>query len=69
MSRWKTYFGGFVSRCGDKVCAVRGELNVVDLKVELVGLDVFQLFARLFQSVSESFMPEYRVDIPWHRTG
>lgn len=52
--RLKTYLCGLVSGGGDKVCAVCGELNVVDLKVELVGLDVFQLFARLsvVQSVS-----------------
>ena len=48
----ETYLCGLVSGGGDKVCAVCGELNVIDLKVELVGLDVFQLFARL-QSFSQ----------------
>lgn len=67
----KTYLCGLVSGGGDKVCAVCGELNVVDLKVELVRLDVFQLFARLsvVQSVSWSWILRDEVCIPWHHTG
>ena len=59
----KAHFCGLVSGCGDEVCAVCGELNVVDLKVELVGLDVFQLFTRLVKSVITSlgFLQNKRV--------
>lgn len=45
--RSQTYFGRFVFRGGDEVGAVGGELDVVDLVVELVGLDVLQLLTGL----------------------
>lgn len=41
------YLGGLVFRGGKEVAAVGRELNVVDLLVELVRLDVFQLFTGL----------------------
>ncbi len=41
------YLGGLVFRGGKEVAAVGRELNVVDLLVELVCLDAFQLFTGL----------------------
>ena len=41
------YLGRLVFGCGDEVGAVTGELNVVDLMVELVGLDVLDLVTGL----------------------
>ena len=41
------YLGGLVLGGSDEVGAVGGELDVVDLVVELVGLDVLQLLTGL----------------------
>ena len=43
----EAYLGSLVLGSGDEVGAVGGELDVVNLVVELVGLDVLQLLARL----------------------
>ena len=44
------YLGGLVLGGGDEVGAVLRELDVVDLVVELVGLDVLQLLTGLLSS-------------------
>ena len=44
------YLGGLVLGGSDEVGAVGGELDVVDLVVELVGLDVLQLLTGLSSS-------------------
>ena len=41
------YLGGLVFGGSKEAGAVRGELNVVDLVVELVGLDILQLVTGL----------------------
>lgn len=41
------YLGSLVFRSGKEIGAVTGELDVIDLVVELVGLDVLQLLAGL----------------------
>jgi hypothetical protein len=43
------YLGGLVLGGSEEVGAVGGELEIVDLVVELVGLDVFQLLTGLKQ--------------------
>ena len=47
--RISTHLGGLVFRCGKEVGTVGGELDVVDLVVELVGLDVLNLITGLLQ--------------------
>jgi hypothetical protein len=42
-----TYLGGLVFGGGDEICAVCGELDVVDLKVELMCLNGLQLLTGL----------------------
>jgi len=66
------YLGGLVFRGGKEVGTVRGELDVVDLVVELVGLDVLQLLTGLRNtSVRPSFVGDWRseVSLPSGRTG
>lgn len=43
-----TYLGTLVFACGDEVCSVRGELDVVDLVIEFMSLDVLKLLSGLY---------------------
>lgn len=45
------YLGRLVFGCGEEVGAVTGELDIVDLVVELVGLDGLELFTGLDEIV------------------
>lgn len=51
------YFCGLISPSSDEVRAVSGELDIVDLLVELVRLDILQLISSLSVPVLVSIFP------------
>lgn len=63
------YLGGLVFGGSEEAEAVRRELDIVDLVIELVGLDVLQLFTGLRIVSALVHRARIKKSIPWGRTG